>query len=153
MRTILIAALLMIFSSIDSFSLDANRIRAVQTMMDSAKTQEDLNKAAKMLFDIWDDELKKKEAEAVRIMPKKQQKRFRESMRLWRMHVEMMSVLRSDLFKQDFIEPKYYKLKGTDTKTGMLKRADSMKPYVYNMSRAIYYEEKWVELDLLINVR
>jgi hypothetical protein len=28
-----------------------------------------------------------------------------------------------------------------------------MKPYVYNMSKAIYYEEKWIELDILLNTR
>ena len=153
MRTILIAALLTIFSSVDSFSFDAYRIRVVQTMMDSAKTQADLNVAAKMLFDIWDDELKKKEAEAARSMPNEQQSRFKESMRLWKIHVEDMSTLRADLFKQDFMEPRYYKLKGIDSKTGILKKANSMKPYVYNMSKAIYYKEKWVELDILINTR
>lgn len=153
MRTILLAALITIFSSINSFAIDAYRMRVVQTMIDSAKTQADLNVASKMLFEIWDDEVKKKEGEVARMLPKKYSRKFRETMGTWRKHVESMSVIRAELFKQDFMKPNYYKLQGIESKITGLKRANIMKPYVYNMSKAIYYEEKWIELDVLINTR
>lgn len=153
MKTLLLAILLTILSSTTSFSNDAYRMKVVQTMIDSAKTQADLNVASKMLFEIWQDELKKKEDEVAKMMPRKFSRRFRETMRTWRKHAESMSSIRAELFKQDFMEPKYYPIRGIETKVSSLKRANSMKPYVYNMSKAIYYEEKWIELDVLLNTK
>lgn len=153
MRTTLLAILITLFSASHIFAIDAHRMKVVQTMIDSAKTQADLNFASKMLFEIWDDEVKKKESEVLRMLPKKFSKDFRETMVVWRKHVESMSIIRSELFKQDFMEPKYYRLYGIESKVGSLKRANTIKPYVYNMSKAIYYEEKWIELDVLINTR
>lgn len=153
MRTTLIALLFLALSSFNSYSMDRSRMKIVQTMIDSAKTQADLNIASKMLFDIWQEELKSKEAGVARMLPKAQSKRFRQSMRSWRRHVEEMSNIRAELFKQDFMEPKYYKIRGIESKVSALKRAKNMHPYIYNMSRSIYYEEKWIELDVLVNTK
>lgn len=153
MKTTLLAILLIILSSTPSFSNDAYRMMVVQTMIDSARTQADLNVASKMLFDIWQDQLKKKENEVAKMMPKAFSKKFRESMVIWRQHIESMSSMRAELFKQDFMEPKYYRLYGIESKINGLKKANAMKPYVYNMSKAIYYEDKWIELDVLLNTK
>lgn len=136
-----------------SHSMDQSRIRVIQTMIDSAKTQADLNLASEMLFHVWEDEVKQRERDIIGILPKKFARKFRVSMKSWRAHAESMSRIRSELFKLDFMEPRYYKLRGIDSKISSLRRANKMKPYVYNMSKAIYYEEKWIELDILLNTR
>ncbi len=145
--------MVLILSASLSYSMDRNRMKIVQTMIDSAKTQADLNIASKMLFDIWQEELKAKEAGVARMLPKEHSKRFKKSMRAWRRHVEEMSNIRAELFKKDFMEPKYYIIRGIESKLNAMKRAKNMHPYIYNMSRSIYYEEKWIELDVLINTR
>ena len=153
MRTTLIALLFLVLSSFSTYSMDRSRMKIVQSMIDSAKTQEDLNIASKMLFGIWDEELTIKENGVSRMLPKAQLKRFKESMRLWRKHVDEMSNIRAELFKQDLMEPKYYKIRGIESKVSALKRAKNMHSYIYNMSKSIYYEEKWIELDALINTK
>jgi hypothetical protein len=136
-----------------SHSMDQSRIRVIQTMIDSSKTQADLNLASRMLFDMWDDEVKQRERDIITMLPKGFVKKFKTSMRSLRIHVESMSKIRSELFKLDLTEPRYYKLNGIDSKLSSIRRANRMKPYVYNMSKAIYYEEKWIELDILLNTR
>lgn len=151
-QLIIILIFAVIFTSVSN-SMDQSRMRVIQTMIDSSRTQADLNLASKMLFELWSDEVRQKELEVMRIIPKKFGKKFRTSMKYWRKHVESMSILRSELFKRDFMEPRYYKLRGIESKVSSLKTAKNMQPYVYNMSRSIYYEEKWIELDILLNTK
>lgn len=153
MKRILTVILSIFVFTAASSSMDQSRIRVVQTMIDSSKTQADLNLASKMLFEIWDDEVKQKERQISEMLPKRFSREFKVSMKHWRTHVEKMSKIRSELFRRDFIEPRYYKLEGIESKLSSMKRARSMQPYVYNMSMAIYYEEKWIELDILLNTR
>lgn len=151
MKTILLSFIFFISATTHSIALDTQKLKIVQTMIDSAKTQADLNLASKLLFNIWSSEVEKKELEVSKTMPKHLKIRFKKSMILWRRHVEHMSSIRSEMFKRDMMEPQYYKLRGIESKLQGMKRARRMQPYVYNMSMSIYYEEKWVELDVLLN--
>jgi hypothetical protein len=153
MRSYILSIVIFILFPIISFAIDAQKIKVIQTMIDSAKTQADLNIAAKTLFDVWESELRKKEREVSKSLSSKLRKRFSSSMRSWRRHIDFMSKMRSDLFRLDMMEPRYYKIRGISSKQDGLKKANAMKPYVYNMSRAIYYEDKWIELDVLLNTK
>lgn len=153
MKKLLLILLFAVMLSPASYSMDRSKMKIVQTMIDSARSQADLNMASKMLFNIWDEEVKQKESDIVKMIPKKMVKSFKASMKSWRKHVELMSIIRSELFKQDFLEPRYYKIDGIESKLYSLRAAKKMQPYVYNMSKSIYYEEKWIELDILINTK
>jgi hypothetical protein len=133
--------------------MDLQKMKVIQTMMDSAKTQADLNFASSMLFDAWKLEVEKKESQVSQMIPKNLRLKFKRTMKLWKNHVEQMSSIRSELFRLDMIEPKYYKIRGLESKVSAAKKAKNMQPYIYNMSRSIYYEEKWIELDVLLNAK
>jgi len=153
MKTTLLSIVLLAMFSTSSFSMDRNKLKVVQTLIDSAKTQADLNLASKTLFHVWEEEVSKKEKELCRFIPKESSKKLRRAMRTWRIYVEEMSTIRSNLFKRDMMEPRYYKIRGIESKLDAVKSARKMQPYVYNMSKAIYYEDKWVELDVLLNTK
>jgi len=133
--------------------MDESKLKSVQILIDSAKTQADLNFASGILFNLWKGELDKKQKELETFIPRTHIKKFRKSMKIWKEHVESMSKIRSELFKRDFMEPRYYQIRGISSKVDALKKTSAMRPYVYNMSKSIYYEEKWVELDILLNTK
>lgn len=153
MKTLIVALFIFVNFATASYSMDENRMRSVQILIDSAKTQSDLNYASNVLFNIWKEELEDKQREVERMIPKNQLKKFRSSMKSWKDYVEKMSQIRSELFKQDFMEPRYYPIRGIESKLDALKKIKIMKPYIYNMSKSIYYEEKWIELDILVNTK
>lgn len=153
MKTFIIALITLLNFTISSYSMDEKKMKSVQILIDSAKTQADLNYASNILFNIWKQELENKEKELESILPKTHLKKFRSSMKSWRDHVEKMSRIRSELFKEDFMEPRYYPIRGIESKLDALKKTRIMQPYVYNMSKSIYYEEKWIELDVLLNTK
>jgi hypothetical protein len=153
MKTTVLLIVLFTALSVSSFSMDRNKLKIVQTLIDSAKTQEDLNIASRELFNIWNEEVSKKEKELCRFIPKESSKKLRKAMRNWRIHVEEMSTIRSNLFRRDILEPRYYRFRGIQSKLDAVKNARKMQGYVYNMSKAIYYEDKWIELDVLLNTK
>lgn len=144
--------MILVSSITSSPAVDLSRMRSAQAMIDSARTQADLNNASLLLSNAWDDELRKKEHQMEASMPMKNRKAFREAMKMWRGYVERMCTLRSELFKNDMTQPSFYRLRGMESKDAALKNAKEMQPYVYNMSKSIYYEDKWSELDALINM-
>lgn len=153
MRHILTALLFSLVITGSAFSLDFTRIRQAQQLIDSAKTQQELNAASAMLLTAWQSQLQHKETQVVHTLPKSFVKLFKRSMNLWKKHVEEMCVIRSEMFKQDMLQPEYYKSRGIASPSDGARRAKLMKPYVYNMSKAIYYQEKWDELDILLNAK
>lgn len=151
MKKLLLILFSLLTLHVQSKAMDIQQMRVIQTMIDSARSQADLNLASKMLFDMWKYDLESKEKQVLGIIPKNLHRSFKNSMENWKNHVERMSQIRSELFMLDMVQPQYYKLRGIESKVSALKTIKSMQPYIYNMSKSIYYEEKWIELDVLLN--
>lgn len=131
--------------------VDMRELNMIYRMIDSSKTQADMNYYSYQLSKFWSDRLEQIEQKIIRQMRKGDKIKFKKSMGQWRSHVESMSELRSTLFKKDFINPRYYQFNSFESKVTRSKKGTLMQPFIYNMSKALYYEDKWVELDVLFN--
>ena len=151
MKIILLSIVAFFTMSAQLLSSDISRLTHVYQMLDAARTQAELNSASEILVRIWNEELSEKENEVIKILSKASVKKFKQSMSLWRKHVEHMSSMRAELFKGQVIDPKNMDLRIAREVAGCTKCTTEMVKYVYNMSKSIYYEEKWSELDILIN--
>jgi hypothetical protein len=134
-----------------AISADPNRIKTAQTMLDTAKSQSELNRASKELMIAWEIELDKKQKGVESMLSKLSARTFRSSMKLWKKHVEQMSTIRSELFMKNVTDPLYLRTRGLKDLDICMSCVAEMSVYVYNMSMSIYYEEKWTELNMLTN--
>ena len=132
-------------------SADPNKIKSAQMMLDTAKSQSDLNHASKELMIAWEIELSKKQKGVEAMLSKPSLRTFRSSMKLWKKHVEQMSTIRSELFMKNVTDPLYLRTRGIKDLDMCMSCVAEMSVYVYNMSMSIYYEEKWTELNSLTN--
>lgn len=147
-----ILALLFSFNLVTVKSqIDVNSLNVIYRLIDSAETQVDMNYGSYQLYKFWETNVINIEKKLKRMMNKKERVKFVSLMKHWRSHVEEMSRLRSSLFKKDFMSPQYYTTESFETKVERMKRGTLMQPFIYNMSMAVYYEEKWIELDILLN--
>jgi hypothetical protein len=128
-----------------------HRIKSAQMMLDTAKSQSDLNHASKELMIAWEIELSKKQKGVEAMLSKPSLRTFRSSMKLWKKHVEQMSMIRSELFMKNVTDPLYLRTRGIKDLDLCMSCVAEMSVYVYNMSMSIYYEEKWTELNSLTN--
>lgn len=140
---------LFISTAVNAAQID--QLNSAYQMLEVAKNQTELNKASQALLRAWRIELNEKVQEMAIILPKGMMKKFKRSMNLWEKHAEDMSRMRSDLFKRNVSDPFYMRLKGIKGLDPCAECSEEMSVYVYNMSMSIYYEEKWTELDILIN--
>lgn len=140
---------LFISTAVNAAQID--QLNSAYQMLEVAKNQTELNKASQALLRAWRIELNEKVQEMAIILPKGMMKKFKKSMSLWEKHAEDMSRMRSDLFKRNVSDPFYMRLKGIKGLDPCAECSEEMSVYVYNMSMSIYYEEKWTELDILIN--
>lgn len=131
--------------------VDVGSLNAIYRLIDSAETQADMNYGSYQLYKFWESNVLNVEKKLKRSMSKKERADFVSLMKHWRSHVEEMSRLRSVMFKKDFMNPQYYTTEKFETKLDRTKRGTLIQPFIYNMSMAIYYEEKWIELDILLN--
>lgn len=146
----LILSFLLGFSTLWS-QIDTQSLGKIYDCIENSVDQDELKLSSIKLFRFWEGQVKETEKKIVKGISKNEAKRFISSMNSWRDHVEKMSKMRSKMFKKDFMTPQYYDSQGVDKRLERITNLKGMEIFVYNMSKAIYYEEKWIELDILLN--